>query len=115
MQFESAVLPGAGNVTVLTLNGRLDVEGTQEIEQKFAFATTVKAANLVVDLSGVSFLASIGIRLLITSARGQSSRGGKLVLAAPQPLVHKVIETAGIDQLITVFADVEAARASFGG
>lgn len=113
MQFESIDLPG--DVTCLALTGRLDIEGTQAIEQKFSFATTVKAAKIVVDLAGVSFLASIGIRLLVTSARAQAARGGKLVLAAPQPLVRKVLETAGIDQLIGITGDVESARATLAG
>lgn len=111
MQFESTTLPG--NVVHLTLEGRLDFAGTQAIEQSFAFATTVRAANIVVDLADVTFLASIGIRLLITSARGQANRGGKLVLAAPQPLVREVLEIAGIDQLIPIADDVEAAQALF--
>lgn len=83
MQFESTTLPG--DVTQLTLTGRLDVMGTQAIEQPFSFATTLRPGNILLDLSGVTFLSSIGIRLLITSARAQANRGGKLVLAAPQP------------------------------
>jgi anti-anti-sigma factor len=112
MHFESSTLPG--NITVITLHGRLDIEGAQAIDQPFSFATTVQAARLIVDLSGVTFLASIGIRLLMTTARAQGLRGGKVVLAAPPPLVRKVLETAGIDQLVPLFADVETARASFG-
>ncbi len=113
MRFESTALDG--DVTQITLTGRLDIAGTQAIEQPFSFATTVRVAKIVVDLSGVTFLASIGIRLLMTSARGQANRGGRLVLAAPQPLVRQVLETAGIDQLIPVVADVETARASLAG
>jgi anti-sigma B factor antagonist len=108
MQFESTELPG--NITRLSLTGRLDMDGTQAIEQKFTFQTTTRAGKYVVDLSGVSFLASIGIRMLITSARGQSGRGGKVVLAAPQPLVRNVLETAGIDKLVPMVDSVEAAQ-----
>lgn len=111
MQFESNTL--SENVIQLILNGRLDPAGTQLIEHSLSFVTTTQTANIILDLSGVSFLASIGIRLLMTSARGQANRGGKLVLAAPQPLVRKVLETAGIDQLIPLYADVEAAHADF--
>lgn len=111
MQFKSATL--SDNVTQLILSGRLDPEGTQAIENAFSFVTTVRAANIIVDLSGVTFLASIGIRLLMTSARTQANRGGMLVLAAPQPLVRKVLETAGIDQLIPLYADIETAHTSF--
>ena len=110
MQLESKNLPG--NVTHLVLTGRLDFDGAEEIEKDFAAAAAGERAHVVVDLSGVTFLSSIGMRLLIKSARAQASRGGKLVLAAPQPLVRKVLETTGIDRVIPLNADVETARAS---
>jgi len=110
MQFESKELPG--KVTHLVLTGRLDFYGAEAIEKDFTAAAAGSRALVVVDLSGVSFLSSIGIRLLIKSARAQTSRGGKLVLTAPQPLVRKVLETTGIDKVIPLLADVESARAS---
>ena len=113
MQFESTTL--ADDITRIALDGRLDIEGTQAIEQKFSFATTIRPAKIIVDLSGVTFLASIGIRLLVASARAQANRGGKMVLAAPSTLVRTVLETAGIDQLIPLVADVDAARAALAG
>ena len=112
MEFESANLPG--NIVQLSLNGRLDMQGTETINVKFTYLTTVNPGKFIVDLSQVSFLASIGIRMLLTCARAQSSRGGKMVLAAPQPAVRKVIEAAGVDQLVPVLADIETAKASLG-
>jgi anti-anti-sigma factor len=110
MNFSTSTLPGG--ITLVSLSGRLDIEGVQVIDQRFSYATTIQAARLVLDLSGVTFLASIGIRLLMTTTRAQALRGGKVVLAAPPPLVRKVLETAGIDQLVPIAADVEAARAA---
>jgi len=51
---------------------------------------------------------------LLASARAQMTRGGKLLLAAPQPAVLRVLETSAIDQLIGVVEDVESARRIFG-
>jgi anti-sigma B factor antagonist len=103
------------NTVQLALDGRLDLEGTQSVEQKFSFAATTKSLGVIVDLSAVTFLASIGIRMLLTAARAQATRGGKLVLAAPQDPVRKVLEAAGIDQLVPILNDVDAARSSVGG
>ncbi len=99
-------------LTVVRLEGRLDIDGSRAVEDKFAFATTTHATGIVVDLSGLSFLASIGIRMLMSGARGQHGRGGKLVLAAPQESVRKVLEMAGIDQLIPLYPDLAAAQAA---
>jgi anti-anti-sigma factor len=99
----------------VTLEGRLDIDGSRAIDDRFSFMTTTRKVNVIVDLSGVSFLASIGIRTLMTAARGQQGRGGKLVLAAAQPLVQKVLLTAGIDQLIPLYGSIADAQTSFGG
>ena len=110
MQIESFTL--LDDIVQLRLSGRLDLEGSQAINERFTTAATASKGKIIVDLSGVSFLASVGIRLLLTSARAQANRGGKLLLAAPQPSVRKVLEAAGVDQLIGLSADVESARAS---
>lgn len=107
---ETAVLPG--EVQRISLEGRLDIEGSQAIDVPFSAHATAKKASIVVDLEAVTFLASIGIRLLITAARGQKGRGGTLVLAAAQPAVRRVLASAGIDLLIPVYDDVESARAA---
>lgn len=111
MEFETAHLPG--DITQLILKGRLDMEGALAIDMKFSIATSVRRENIIVDLEHVSFLSSIGIRLLVTAAKAQAVRGGKVILAAPQPLVRKVLETAGIDKLIPIVADLDAGRACF--
>jgi anti-sigma B factor antagonist len=113
MQFESFTL--LDDIVQVRLSGRLDLEGTQAVNEPFSAATKERRSKIIVDLSEVTFLASVGIRLLLTSARAQANLGGKLILAAPRPAVRKVIEAAGIDQLIGVVADVESARASLKG
>ena len=100
------------DLTVVHLEGRLDIDGSRAVEDKFAFATTTHQTGVIVDLSGLSFLASIGIRMLMSAARGQHGRGGKVVLAAPQESVRKVLEVAGIDQLIPLYADLASAEAA---
>lgn len=100
---------GEGQVTKIILDGRMDLEGTQAIDQKFSFVTSTQPRRIAVDMSGVTFLASIGIRTLITGARAQAGRGGKLVLCALDPMVKKVLTTAGIDQVIPIFDDFQGA------
>lgn len=99
----------------INLEGRLDVDGALAVENRFAFATTTSKENVIVDLSAVTFLASIGIRMLMTAARGKQGRGGKMVMAAAQPAVHKVLLMAGIDQLIPLYDTVEQAQAAIKG
>src|SRR5262245_6001904 len=99
-------------LTRISLDGRLDIQGTQAIDQKFAFATSTKSMRLGIDLSSVSFLASIGLRTLLSAARAQAARGGKVVLIAPNEMVRKTLELAGVESLMPIVDDWESARAA---
>lgn len=93
------------------LIGRLDMQGTSEIEDKFAFNVTTDGMPVLVDLSGVDFMASIGMRMLVMNAKSLSRRGGKMAILQPQPAVRDSLLTAGIDLLIPLFEERELAVA----
>ena len=92
--------PKAG-VQQINLDGRLDVAGTQSVESEFNAAVS-KGSNVVVDLAKVPFIASLGIRLLVSGAQTLSKKGGKMVLMNPDELTRKILKTTGIDQLVPV-------------
>lgn len=94
-----------GGIKQIKLMGRLDLKGSNEIDNEFTFATSSSATPVLVDLSEVEFLASIGMRLLISNAKALSRRGSKMVLFNPTPLVKDALVTAGFDELIPIFDD----------
>ena len=98
-------------MTQAALIGRMDIEGAQAVEPSFSVLTRLRR-TLVVDLSQVSFMASMGLRTLMVGARNQHELGGKLVLACPQPNVEKVLKESGIGEIIGVYPTVEAAAAA---
>ncbi len=110
MELETEAMDGG--VTLIRLRGRMDMSGAQQIDLKFTALTTVKQGAYIVDMSAVDFLASIGIRTLLVSAKGAQARGGRLVLLKPIKLVADALETAGITRILPVFDDLDAARAS---
>jgi anti-anti-sigma factor len=99
-------------ITRIGFDGRLDLQGAQAIDQKLALATSTRALRLALDLSRLTVLASIGIRSMIATAKAQASRGGRVVMFSPEPNVRRVLVTAGIDQLVPLCEDFEAARAA---
>ena len=98
-----------GGILKINLAGRMDVQGAQEIDLKFT-GYTAKQRAVIVDMSAVDFLASIGIRTLLLSAKAVSSRGGKMVVLNPDANVTKVLEMAGIDTLIPICRSLDEAR-----
>ena len=107
MQLESELLDDKALKVVL--DGRLDIEGASAIDLQFTALTATKKAGVLVDLGKVTFLASIGIRTLLSSAKACAARGGKLVVYNPQPMVRDVLESSGVSTLIPVFDDEQAA------
>lgn len=103
-----------GGIQKIALAGRMDVQGAQEIDLKFAAFTANKTA-VIVEMSGVTFLASIGIRTLLISAKAVSSRGGKMVLLNPDSNVTNILEMAGIDMLIPIYRSLEEAQSAIAG
>lgn len=96
----------------ITLDGRLDIAGTQAIDMPFTALTTTRKAGILVDMGKVSFLASIGMRTLLSCAKAASNRGGQMVLVNPQPPLKEVLDTSGVTSLIPVFPDIESAIAA---
>jgi anti-anti-sigma factor len=101
-------------ITRIALEGRLDIDGTQAVDMQFSLATTTKAGLFIFDLSAVTLIASIGIRMLLTAARAQSRRGGRIALVAPANLGSDVLKTSGVDLVMPVVANLDAARAALG-
>jgi len=98
----------------IALSGRLDGPGTAEIATKLAELSTAGKQRVVVDLTGITFLASIGIRAVLSSAKALQAKGGRMVLfVGGNPAVTKVLEATGIDALIPMFTDAgEADKAA---
>src|SRR6476660_1519983 len=94
-----------GGIAVIELAGRMDGGGVLEIDTAFTSAMQ-GSQRVVIDLSGVSFIASQGIRALLTRARDVSRAGGRVVLAGPQPRVREILGYAGADSILTVCEDV---------
>jgi anti-anti-sigma factor len=94
----------------LSLAGRMDLQGSLAIDPVFAKIAEEKTL-VVVDMSNVSFLASLGLRTLVVSCKTLAGKGGNLVLLNPQPGVEKVLLTSGINTIIPVVSDMGAAEA----
>ncbi len=96
-------------IGLIKLIGTLDTQGVGAIEIKFAGYCSGDRARALVDLSAVDFMASIGIRMLITTAKAVASRGGRLVLLQPNENVMDVLEMTGVPDIIPVYKEKSAA------
>jgi anti-sigma B factor antagonist len=98
-------------VTHVLLSGRIDIAGAQEVDLPMSVVGGSRKA-VVIDLSGVSFMASMGLRSLVLAGKAIISKRGKVVLLAPQPDVENLIKVSGIDELIPIHHEAAAAIAA---
>lgn len=106
---EMKITKSEDGIQLVELVGRLDVKGTSEISDNFNFQVGTEKASTIVDMSKVDFLASIGMRMLISAARAKANRKCKLVLLNPTPLVQEALVTAGFESLIPMFSSQDEA------
>ena len=93
------------------LSGRLDTAGSEQIATEFATLAGSAKRGVVVDLSDVTFLSSMGIRALVASAKAQQAKGGRVVLhVAGNEVVGRTLEATGIAELIPTFEDAADAE-----
>lgn len=99
-------------IRLIKLSGALDMNGTYSIEIEFVRQCAGDNVRVIVDLSRVNYISSIGIPMLINTAKSISSQGGKMVLLNPQRNVAEVLEITGIPLIIPIHADLESAIAA---
>jgi anti-anti-sigma factor len=95
----------------LTVSGRMDIEGALAVDPVFDRVARDKK-NVVVDITDVSFLASLGLRTLVRSCKTLAAKGGNLVLLGAQPAVEKVLKSSGVNTIIALVADMKEAEAT---
>jgi anti-anti-sigma factor len=100
-------------VTRLVLAGTMDIEGAMSVDKEFAEVAASKR-KLAVDLADVDFLASLGMRTLVSSAKEVMKHGGRMVLFAAQPNVEKALRTSGIDTIIPIASNFNSAAELVG-
>ena len=90
-----------GSTATVTLNGRLDISGAEVVALPLATLSGSKN-DLFIEMSAVTFVASIGLRHLVSSAKAIGRRGGRLVLFNPTAAVTEVITTSGLSELLPI-------------
>lgn len=90
-----------GQIT-LALEGSLDFAGVQEIKTPFLTSVSAHPGSVIVDLSQVTFIASLGMRLFIDAHKLVVPSGGKLIMFRANPSVRKILLHAGMESIFSI-------------
>ena len=100
-----------GGIPVLVLSGRLNQATADALHSAAMEAVEQAEKGLIIDMGGVDFIASVGIRALIRPSQSLAMKGGKLAIANLTPKMSEFFGTTGLDQMFSVFETVADAAA----
>ncbi len=99
-------------VMVFTLTGRLDAQTAPEAEEAIKGWLADGELKLVGDLSGLDYISSAGLRVLLMTAKALQRAGGRLCLFGLQASVKQVFDIAGFSSIIPLAASRDEALAT---
>lgn len=99
--------PPQDNRQRVSLSGRLDTHTYQTLDEALSplLATTVQ--TLVLDLDGLEYISSAGIRSIFKARKALSSRNGKVLVTHPQPQIRKVFDMVKAVPLGEIFTSTQ--------
>jgi anti-sigma B factor antagonist/stage II sporulation protein AA (anti-sigma F factor antagonist) len=99
-----------GSVAMVAPRGRIDHLNADAFSKALAphvDQCRKDGAQLLLDLSGLEYISSAGLRVLMLASKRAVAAGGRIGVAAPQPLVREILEISRFDLVFPVFASVE--------
>ena len=100
---------------MLAVAGRVDQAHAKPLEDAHApylARCTADGEALVLDFSGVDYISSVGLRVLLLAARQAKAQNGRIAIAALSPMVAEVFKVSRFDLVLSAHASVDAAAAA---
>jgi anti-sigma B factor antagonist len=89
-------------VTKAVLEGRLDTAGVNHGEIRFTAGIVPCGRPAVVDMRNVSFVGSLAIRMLLSTARSLNRKGAKFAMFGANTAVLEILETSGVSDILLI-------------
>ena len=101
-----------GDVVVVKVAGEIDVYTAASLREKLADLIDADHTDVIVDLTGVTFMDSTGLGVLVGALKKVRGYGGRLQLVIDQEKVIKVFRITALTQVFTIHETLDAALAS---
>ncbi|OHD55969.1 MAG: hypothetical protein A2Y33_10950 [Spirochaetes bacterium GWF1_51_8] len=101
-----------GAVGIIAVKGSVDAHTVGEFDKKLKEALS-KAKNIVIEMSGLDYIATAGLGALMASFNEVKKAGGNIVLAGMSDKVRKVFDTMGFSKVFKIVGSVAEAKSAF--
>ncbi|MEU7889749.1 STAS domain-containing protein [Microbispora bryophytorum] len=106
--------PVADHVLVVALDGALDYTNAERLRQDVEAALGEEHRELVLDLSGMDFCDSTGIRILLSVRKLMQERDGAVTMASLNARLTRIFKLTGLTSAFTLTASLAEAVAAVG-
>ena len=97
--------------TLVELTGEADVTNSDALREVLDAEVAKQPRSMIIDLSGLRFMDSSALHVILRANRVMDRQGGVLALASPREPVAKMLRLTAADQLIPVYPTVREATA----
>ena len=105
----------ANGALIAKAEGRIDGVNARDFEEALKAAISTDDSTVVMDLEGLSYISSAGLRVILLIAKTLRKRDADLILCSLSDPIREVFEISGFDKIIPVHGSREQALASVGG
>lgn len=102
-----------GDIKIIGLSGRLDAQTSPGVEERLINILNQGERRLVIDFSNLTYISSVGLRVLVSLAKNVQKTKGKLVLAALNNHIQEIFTIAGFTSIFSIYPTCDEAVAHF--
>jgi len=103
------------DVVILTISGSLDAMTSEQAVAQINLEFDKQHTKLVIDLSGVGFMSSAGMRIILATLQTARQKGGDLRLVGGSNNIRRTLEFSGFTKIMQMYDTVAEAVESFSG
>lgn len=105
----------ADDSCIIQLDGRLDATNCSVFEDGALAQIANGRRRLLLDLSQLQYVSSIGLRTILLVAKRMKAEGGRLALCSLNPQVSEVFVISGFASILDIHPSSESAKAQLNG
>lgn len=107
--FHATVASLTRELALVSVSGELDLYTAERVQAGIDEAGAVGADTVIVDLSGISFIDSTALGMLVQETKRLEGRGHSLVLVTNDPRTRRVLEVTGLNRVLQTYATLHDA------
>lgn len=102
-----------GSVSIVKAQSSLQGDSLALCRKSIEDCFVERRSFIILDLSESALINSEGLEFIVDTQQKCLTRGGKLVVAEPQPLCAEILEITGVEDCVAVFKDLRSALSDF--